>query len=140
MNKAIEIAEYVLKKIPMSNLRLQKILYFIQGESYKLFNYPAFNDAIAAWKHGPVVPNVYLKFCAYGGSPISSSNTILLEDNVREAADNVLSRYKDEYVWDLVSETHKEGTPWDEIYYKFGDKAIIPENLIKSYFTGANLE
>lgn len=135
MNTAIEIAEYILNKTPMSNLRLQKILYFIQGESYKRYGCPAFTDRIGAWKHGPVVPNVYNRFCAYGGSEISINKHVELNGSIQDITDTILSKYKDTYIWDLVDETHKEGTPWDKTYWNDGDKATIPESYIKDYFT-----
>lgn len=134
MNTAIEIAEYILSKTPMSNLRLQKILYFIQGESYKRYGCPAFTDRISAWKHGPVVPNVYNKFCAYGGSEISLKTDVNLEDSTKVITDAIVNKYKDSYVWDLVDETHKKDTPWDKIYHKYGDKSPIPESYIREYF------
>lgn len=43
----------------MSNLKLQKLLYFIQASSLIYLGEPAFVDKIEAWQYGPVVPSAY---------------------------------------------------------------------------------
>lgn len=51
----IDIAKYVINKSiemeapPISNLKLQKILYFIQGEFLSVLRKPAFLEEIQAW-------------------------------------------------------------------------------------------
>lgn len=68
---AIEIARYIINyandhTLIVSNLKLQKILYFIQLEFLTEKNAPCFNDNIEAWGFGPVVPTVYKEFKKYG--------------------------------------------------------------------------
>lgn len=63
MYRAIELSKYIVSKciddgFPISNLQLQKILYYIQRDFLRIGK-PAFPDAIEAWQFGPVVPNVY---------------------------------------------------------------------------------
>lgn len=75
MYHALEIAKYVIDKCfkegaPVTNLRLQKLLYFIQLESYKKKSIFMFDDDLYAWQFGPVVPEVYYEYNMYGGSPI----------------------------------------------------------------------
>ena len=77
MYKAIDLANYIVEKCikddnPITNLQLQKILYFIQKDFLKRGT-RAFSDDIEAWKFGPVVPNVYFYFCGFGAMPISIS-------------------------------------------------------------------
>src|SRR5689334_12279943 len=43
----------------VSHLRLQKLLYYVQGWSLALRGKPMFVERIEAWAHGPVVKNVY---------------------------------------------------------------------------------
>jgi uncharacterized phage-associated protein len=50
----------------MSNLKLQKLMYYAQGFSLVLFNKPLFPERIEAWIHGPVIPAVYHKYKGYG--------------------------------------------------------------------------
>ena len=61
MYKALELAKYVVSKCiqddnPISNLQLQKILFYIQRDYLQNENRAAFADEIEAWRFGPVVP------------------------------------------------------------------------------------
>ena len=73
---AVELSKYIITKCarenkPISNLQLQKILYFIQKEYLQKKGVPAFNDPIEAWRFGPVVPESYYFFCGAGAMPIT---------------------------------------------------------------------
>ena len=46
----------------ISNLKLQKLLYYAQGFHLAIFNKPLFNEPIEAWAHGPVVGSSYRKY------------------------------------------------------------------------------
>ncbi|MFD2419431.1 Panacea domain-containing protein [Amycolatopsis pigmentata] len=48
----------------LSNLKLQKLLYYAQGHYLALTGRPLFDDEIQAWSHGPVVPAVYRQWNA----------------------------------------------------------------------------
>lgn len=76
-NKALDVAKYVVNKCfqdkhPISNLQIQKILYFIQ-KSFLQKGEEAFSDEIEAWQFGPVVPEVYYFFCGNGSMKILES-------------------------------------------------------------------
>ena len=73
--KALEVAKYVVTKCkkdeyPISNLQLQKILYYIQHDFLKKNNKPLFDDDFEAWKFGPVVPSVYYEYSYLGALKI----------------------------------------------------------------------
>ena len=51
-------------------LKLQKLLYYIQGMALYIFDKPAFTDKIYAWAYGPVVDSVYQKYKSKGKTPI----------------------------------------------------------------------
>ena len=75
MYSALDIAKYIIdysnrRDTPVSNLQLQKILYYIQMNFYRRLNKPAFNEDIEAWRYGPVVSSVYNVYCMYGASDI----------------------------------------------------------------------
>ena len=70
---AFDLARYVLKKCidedhPISNLQLQKILYYIQECFLKEKDRKAFSEPIEAWQFGPVIPKVYDEYCIYGST------------------------------------------------------------------------
>lgn len=67
MYNAIDLSKYIVSKCvtdghPISNLQLQKILYYIQKDFLQR-DEVAFSDNIEAWQFGPVVPNVYYHYC-----------------------------------------------------------------------------
>jgi uncharacterized phage-associated protein len=47
------------EKDPLTNLRLQKLLYYAQAWSLIIRESQLFSDEIQAWRYGPVVPAVY---------------------------------------------------------------------------------
>jgi uncharacterized phage-associated protein len=46
---------------PLTNLRLQKLLYYAQAWSLVIRESELFSDELEAWRHGPVVATVYQK-------------------------------------------------------------------------------
>lgn len=69
--KAIDIANYIVELAnyevrPISNLMLQRILYFVQGISLARFGKPAFEDDIIAWIASPIVEEPYYEYCMWG--------------------------------------------------------------------------
>ena len=51
----------------ISNLKLQKILYFVQAFFLEAKNEECFREEIESWDFGPVVPEVYREYRKYGG-------------------------------------------------------------------------
>ncbi len=75
-HRALDVARYFLLKADpdegelISNLRLQKLLYYAQGFHLALYDELLFAEAVVAWMHGPVVPEVYHEFKRYGAERI----------------------------------------------------------------------
>lgn len=116
MYDALTVARYIIdrsfrKKDPVSNLRLQKLLYFVQLESYRENNNPMFSDDIVAWQFGPVVPDVYYEYNVYAGTPIllEYKDLSVIEDSDKRIIDRVIDTMKDIPIWKLVDLTHKSG-------------------------------
>ena len=140
MYNALAVARYIIdrsfrKKEPVSNLRLQKLLYFVQLESYRVNNRPMFVDDIFAWQFGPVVPDVYYEYNVYAGTPIllkytdTDINIINAED--RAIIDRVIDRMRAIPIWQLVDFTHRTGGPWDRVVENNGYRSFIPKEMIK---------
>ena len=75
-----------------------------------------FNEDIEAWKHGPVIPEIYNKYKSYGSSGITEydlKNVKIIEED--EEVKNILVSVYDlfgEYsAWGLRNLTHSE-EPW----------------------------
>lgn len=139
MRQAIDLAKYIVNKCtcdekPISNLHLQKILYYIQ-KNFLINDNIAFYDEIEAWQFGPVVPNVYYYFCGFGAMPISSSYDVSMNDYTCEEISLINDIVETKRIldpWDLVEETHHEGGAWNTIYQNgSGNHSPIPIELIR---------
>jgi uncharacterized phage-associated protein len=141
MNRAVEVAKYVINKCnelgrPISNLQLQKILYYIQGIFLGVTGNGVFNEEIEAWQYGPVVPEVYYKFNVYASSEITKKYDVDLEFEEEEQSiiDMIIEEKSKLSAWQLVSDTHNE-MPWLDTYK--GNNKVIDNRLIADYFKGA---
>lgn len=120
MHDAMDVAEYVLdyceheKKNPITNLQLQKFLYYIQGANLVLNDEPIFDNDIIAWQYGPVVPDVYYSYSNYYSKKITGVFPRRV-DNFNENEIAVIEKVVDILInidiWDIVNETHKQ-EPW----------------------------
>ncbi|MFH1290385.1 MAG: type II toxin-antitoxin system antitoxin SocA domain-containing protein, partial [Nanoarchaeota archaeon] len=73
--RAFDIAEYFLFKASndeefISNLKLQKLVYYAQGLSLALHGKPLFSEEIEAWTYGPVVPSLHHYYKHHGPNGI----------------------------------------------------------------------
>ena len=75
--KSIQVANaFILRHgsdIDITNLVLNKLVYFAQVESLRETGKPLFEDKIEAWPYGPVERNVYFTFQKYGRNRILKS-------------------------------------------------------------------
>ena len=134
---AIDIAQYIVNwfhenKRTITNLKLQKLLYFVWQDYYKKTGKYLFNEGIYAWPLGPVVPDVYYDYCTYGGDPIEREDSISLDTKIEETLNSIISKYIDISARKLVDMTHQEGTPWYHTFQR-GNRLMIPfEEIIES--------
>lgn len=135
-NKAINIAKYIINKCtlddhPISNLQLQKILYYIQKD-FLQNGYEAFEDEIEAWQFGPVVPDVYYHYCGFGSLPILMNYHVDIASSDVSKIDPIVEQKRLLNPWDMVADIHTEGKAWSQIYDNgVGDHHIIPKKLIR---------
>lgn len=155
MYAAVDIANYVVNYVKdhgehISNLKLQKILYYIQAAFLCEKGKGCFSDPIMCWRHGPVVQSVYNKFSSYGGEEIPrqiQSDRLVFKDgrlqiekcdvkqiaikpNDRNLIDQVVDGLMPYGAWYLVDRTHEED-PWLEL--ENYNEEITPLS-IKRYF------
>lgn len=134
---AVVLAKYVIYQFSkrnkiITNLKLQKILYYIQGYYYRRFKRPAFLEDIYNWQYGPVVPKVYYLFSENHSSALSSEMYVddsFLNMHEKELIDNVIDRCVNMSASYLVEKTHSEA-PWK--YSELGN--IITKNSINMFF------
>lgn len=139
MCKAIDIANTFIeigkdKPIPVSNMKLQKLLYYAQGWTMAFMSKPLIDEDFYKWNFGPVIPEIYNVFKENGGEPIlcTSSKGKLIEDNsTLDFLNWIWSVYGDYTGIELSNLSHNE-SPWKETenYKK------IPKEKIHKYFCG----
>lgn len=116
------VSDYILSKVSIedgdaiTNLKLQKVLYYCQGWHLAVFEADLFGEAIEAWSHGPVVPSVYRRFSPFGrGSIIPTWDlsyvTGAVSERSRRLIDQVWSQYSGLSARELRNRTHAE-PPW----------------------------
>ena len=136
--EALEIAKFIVNKCtvekhPITNLQLQKILYFLQKKHLVEFGSCLFDDDIQAWQFGPVVPEVYYQFCGFGSGAITMKYEINLESKDIDLINPIVEDKRTKNPWDLVSETHAPGKAWDITYRNgLGNRRVILPELIRT--------
>lgn len=120
----------------ISNLKMQKLLYYAQGHFLATYGKPLFKDKIEAWKYGPVVKNVYDKFKHYGRNSIDFNELDNYNDSLytKEHLDTLPFVYNKYNISarDLVEQTHNE-IPWKNYYQEYRTQEI-PQDVIKDFF------
>lgn len=134
----------------MTNLRLQKVLYFLQGFAFQRYDLPLFPDRIEAWTYGPVVPYVYAHFASLGGETIPRyrgdeqiASCVQLDkydsfqdkQTLPEFIDSCLELLSQYTTSQLVTKSHEAQSPWEHIWSGGAGKfQEIPLPSIRSYF------
>jgi len=121
----------------ISNLKLQKLLYYAQGYHLGMFSSPLFPERIEAWTHGPVVSAVYHKYKTFSGGAILPTEEISLKQFTRSQVDflneiyNVFGQYS---AWKLRDMTHNED-PWKETPLNCEISRSVMQNYFKQFIT-----
>jgi uncharacterized phage-associated protein len=119
----------------ISNLKLQKMLYYLQGFYIAVFDKKLFEEPIEAWQYGPVVKDVYFHFKGFGPSSISlkeNENIIELTISETELFNNVMEEYGQFSAVKLMNMTHEE-LPWKKTFTE-NPQGEISYELLKDYF------
>jgi uncharacterized phage-associated protein len=136
----IEIARKVIASTDVergdtiSNLKLQKLLYYLQGFFIAIYDRKLFDEEIIAWQYGPVVQEAYYYFKDFGNKAIEidTDRTIDLDSKEIELFNEVLEEYGQYSAVKLMHMTHEE-SPW-KIAFNKGPNSIISYELLKDYF------
>ena len=141
MYDVLTVADYIIAKCnymeyEISNLRLQKLLYYVQGYFFKIYKEPAFDSNICNWPYGPVVPEIYYEYCVYGATSIILEND-KIEDklngiknrNHKRLIDDIVKKCNDYTPGQLIDNTHNE-TPWKSTVRG----SVISCEKMKDYF------
>ncbi|MDH6290870.1 Panacea domain-containing protein [Rhodococcus opacus] len=143
--RAIEIAKWFVAwaeniDAEVSNLKIQKLLYYAHGNYLAKTGEPLFHDGIQAWAHGPVVPTVYHEFKTFGSNPIDPD--VALDDSfnwddfqdVEPFLLGIWDRYGSLAAWALRERTHREA-PWKESFDEDSWNNAITDRQLRDFFS-----
>jgi uncharacterized phage-associated protein len=120
----------------ISNLKLQKMLYYMQGYFLARFDSPLFNDDIEAWMYGPVVPSVYYMYSEHGKNGIEWNEVPI---NLTEEEEDLFTAVYDNYsIYSgskLIDMSHNE-PPWKDIDNagRVGRGTVISKESLRDFF------
>jgi len=148
MINASTIADYFLAlaneiEEPITNMKLNKLVYYAQAWHLAVFNRPLFADEIEAWVHGPVLKNVYDSYKQFRWIPIITGDLNLEEirqqfsPEQQELLDDITEIYLPKTAYALEQLTQSED-PW--IVAREGlapyepSSNIITQDSMKNYY------
>jgi uncharacterized phage-associated protein len=135
------VAEFIVQSAgtPISNLKLQKLLYYIQGWHLGIYGTPAFSEEIQAWVHGPVVPAIFQKYRDFKWNPIEvNQQEVNLDSELSTHTRAILASYGRFSAAQLEALSHTEA-PWIEAREGFAPQepshTAISHAAMKRYFS-----
>ena len=117
------------KGMSVSNLMLQKLLYYAHAWNLVLNAGPLFREPIEAWVHGPVVPSVFRRFKMHRWNPIPPPATPCDDAALLRHLDSILTVYGRYTAKQLETLTHREA-PWRDA--RRGYATDQPSNVVIS--------
>lgn len=123
----------------LTNLKLQKLLYYAQGHHLANTGDPLFEDPIQAWAHGPVVPSEYHRLKEYGSGPIDVDAAVRDDfdwDAYRDIEAHLIktwNTYGKYAAWALREKTHREA-PWLEAFDGDTWNPLISKRRMREFF------
>ncbi len=145
----LDVCRYMIsycnvKDYPLSNLKLQKLLYFIQAYFLSVYGRPCFQESIEAWDFGPVVPEAYYEYKKYGANsipyvfydPFDGAEDKINEED-KSSINRVLDVMANYSATALVSLTHSQD-PWKNVYDPYHRHIKISNESIREYFKQIN--
>jgi uncharacterized phage-associated protein len=77
----------------VSNLKLQKLVYYAQAWHLAIHETALFEEDFEAWVHGPVIPVLYQKYKQFSWQPIDENVSLNLPENVKIFLDDISTEY-----------------------------------------------
>ena len=157
MYDARDVANFMLNSaegrgLEITNLALQKLLYFAHGWFFALYDRPLIKNKFEAWQYGPVQRVLYDQFKVFRDQPIrgvrakyldpATGEKVTREPNISpdhaHLIESILDKYSKYTASQLVNESHAEDGPWEFVWQQAEDAIYpgmrIPDELILSHF------
>ena len=121
----------------ITNMKLQKLVYYAQGIYLAMRGEPLFNEKIYAWDYGPVCNDLYQKYKHHESNPIPRPDDINMTNffdiETQKILDMVYEHYGKYSAWGLSEMSHKEPI-WIDAYNRRGAE-ITPQSMQEYFFT-----
>lgn len=125
------VSRYICNKIEVTNLALQKLLYYVQLFTIGFHNKPAFTSVCKAWKYGPVFGTIYHKYKKFDKCIIEDKDKIEdIDEELLSVVNSVLKYFGCFSALMLKEFTHDE-KPWIEARER--EDQIIEKNDMKKH-------
>jgi uncharacterized phage-associated protein len=122
----------------MTNLKLQKLLYYAQAWYLAIYEEVLFDEPIEAWVHGPVVPEIFRMYRHLKWSAIPGTGTPAEPDDVAEHLQEVWNIYGGFNATKLERLTHNED-PWKKarrgLASDVPSRNVISTRSMKEYYS-----
>jgi uncharacterized phage-associated protein len=133
-----DVAGYFLLKAKeqdcgISNLKLQKLIYYAQAFHLAIFENPLFEEEIEAWTHGPVCPIIYHEYKGFGSNNINiefQPDLSVFSTEQLELLDEVNEVFGQFSAWKLRNMTH-EDEPWK---LNENTASVIAKSLMMEFY------
>ncbi|MYZ70816.1 DUF4065 domain-containing protein [Lactobacillus salivarius] len=130
LQSPIAVANFIIdvakkEENPVTNLKFQKILFFLQGYCLNKYNRTLFDGKFAKWQYGPVEEEIYQIFKSQWSMPINSPGTqmriengvielyhkeINLPQEYTEKLKSIVIKINQKAPWELYELTHKHSS------------------------------
>lgn len=138
------VADYLLAESRergevLTNLKLQKLLFYAQAWHLALQGEPLFDEDFQAWVHGPVLPSQYRRFSNYEWRPIVEEVARPHFDTgaIEAFLDEIIDVFGTESAVVLEQMTHRE-RPWidarGDIPMDVPSQARIDKAVMREYY------
>lgn len=122
----------------ITNLKLQKIIYFAHAYFLVKTSSPLVDEIFQAWNLWPVLKSLYMELKGFGDNSISSD---AIQEDIKDIStddvsilDNVWTDMGKFSAFELVRMSH-DHWPWVDFYKAWVSDIEIPNDIIKEQFS-----
>ena len=134
-----DVAKFIIQKSDrISNLKLQKLLYYVQGWHLGIAERILYTERLEAWVHGPVQPSMFQEYRVFGWRDIEANGPLItLPSSAERHIRSVLKEYG-KYSGDQLERLSHTEKPWLEARVALPPdalcKKVISEKSMRDFF------
>lgn len=139
MHSCFDVARFFLSKTNtdaeegFTNLKLQKLVYYVQAYSLGIWGVPFIEEAFEAWQHGPVCRKLYNHYKKYGAKtiPKEECDTSIFSAQEEGFLEEVYEHMGQFSAYKLRAISHSE-QPWRDAYKL---ETEIPHDAMRDFYS-----